>query len=218
MHADTRTAQPIATDEGVTYQPWSNGYAVGFQATYPDGRTEYIYLNPSGQLDEGTAEVCLYQGTTGDPAGDSPRQFFELFEAAGNDAPRSPERAEFLTDMITTAVEGGIGYWSTVSDYRWYSPTVTGGTAAPGPHGTANAHATIHEDHAAPEAGIHIGLDEIDSALHRITTTPVEGISTHQRERLTRAHHANDHTEADLGADDADAVVQVACFGRVIYG
>jgi len=215
MNANTHTADPITTDEGVTYRPWSNGHAVGFQATHPDGRTEYVYLNPCGQAVEGDAEVCLYQGTTGHPFDDSPRQFFELF-AAGGDTPYSPERAEFLADMITTAVEGGIGYWSTVSEYGWYCPQLGDGTTAPGPGGTATAHATIHDDDA--EEGIHIGLDEIDRALRRLAVEPVEGIGKHQRRSITRAYIANDHTETDLDADDADAVVQVACLGSVVYG
>ena len=33
----------------------------------------------------------------------------------------TPERNEFLCDVMTTAIEGGIGYWAEVKDYEWGS-------------------------------------------------------------------------------------------------
>ena len=35
---------------------------------------------------------------------------------------RSPEREQFLADIITGAVEGGTGYWAQVSGYVWDCP------------------------------------------------------------------------------------------------
>lgn len=64
---------------GVTYRPWSNGYAVGFECRHSDGRVEYIYLNPSQETDDGVANVFLYQGTEGDPAQDVPHHHYDLF-------------------------------------------------------------------------------------------------------------------------------------------
>lgn len=33
-------------------------------------------------------------------------------------ATRSAERTEFLTDVFTTAMEGGVSYWASVREYR----------------------------------------------------------------------------------------------------
>ena len=54
-----------------------------------------------------------------------------------------PSREGFLADVIVTAVEGGIGYWADVQEYRWYFPDLSGGTAEPAPHGGGNAWATL---------------------------------------------------------------------------
>lgn len=56
----------------VKYEPWTNGYAVGFKCIQADGRVSYLYLNPSDE--EGTEEepnVFLYQGPHGDFAMDA---------------------------------------------------------------------------------------------------------------------------------------------------
>lgn len=50
---------------GVTYTPWTNGYAVGFHCTDTKGEHLYLYLNPSSG-DEGT-DVFLYSGAAGNP-------------------------------------------------------------------------------------------------------------------------------------------------------
>lgn len=52
------------TDEssGVTYQPWTDGHAVGFRATHPDGRVEYLLLNPTSDSDNGEPNIFLYHG------------------------------------------------------------------------------------------------------------------------------------------------------------
>jgi hypothetical protein len=65
---------------------------------------------------------------------------------AGEITTRSPERADFLTTVITTAAEGGINYWAAVGGYRWYHPNLDGGTAHPGLDGSANAYITVHEN------------------------------------------------------------------------
>lgn len=131
---------------------------------------------------------------------------------------RSAERAEFLTDLLVTAVEGGIGYWSECSAYSWYCPVLGGGTATPGPGNTATAHAVLRVEDGDEKRIYVIGLDDIARALDVLSRGPVKGLSERDRVRIMHASTANDCTEADLDAGDADAVMQVACFGEVIYG
>lgn len=53
----------VITDasNGVTYTPFidANG-GVGYRCEHPDGRAEVIYLNPSGDNDDGQPNVFLY--------------------------------------------------------------------------------------------------------------------------------------------------------------
>lgn len=65
-------------DSGVTYTPWTNGAAVGYRMTSPDGRTEYFYLNPSGGSDDSVPTVFVYQGTEGDPAQDAALHHYDV--------------------------------------------------------------------------------------------------------------------------------------------
>lgn len=64
----TLRGQSIRDAHGATYTPWTNGWAVGL-ACSRGGRTDYLYLNPSSEDDEGVSTVFLYVGKDGDPAG-----------------------------------------------------------------------------------------------------------------------------------------------------
>lgn len=69
------------------YEPWSNGWAIGFKVTHPDGRVEFVYLNPSTLEDpeHETPNVFLYHGTTGDPSDDGTVCYVDLFRGDGRD-------------------------------------------------------------------------------------------------------------------------------------
>lgn len=68
------------SDRVVTYRPWTDGYAVGFEATHDSGWVEYIYLNPSAAPDDGVPNVFLYSGAAGDPALDEPICHINMFD------------------------------------------------------------------------------------------------------------------------------------------
>lgn len=70
-------------DGPVSYHPWTNGYAIGFEVHRSDGRIEFIYLNPSqSDGDEAEANVFLYTGTEGDPAADEAHHHYLVDEDA----------------------------------------------------------------------------------------------------------------------------------------
>lgn len=64
---------------GNQYAPWTENGVMGFRVTAPDGRVEYVYLNPSSESDDGVANVFLYHGTTGRPSEDGPVVYVDLF-------------------------------------------------------------------------------------------------------------------------------------------
>lgn len=60
--SDWRT---VTSDEGATFEPYTDGYAVGFKVTAPGKPTRFIYLNPSLATDTGDindSDVFLYHG------------------------------------------------------------------------------------------------------------------------------------------------------------
>jgi hypothetical protein len=66
----------------ITFEPWTNGPAVGFKVTrHADGQESYIYLNPSTDTmsdGEFSPDAFVYTGTAGNPALDSPAVFVNV--------------------------------------------------------------------------------------------------------------------------------------------
>lgn len=128
---------------------------------------------------------------------------------------RSEERTQFLTDILITAVEGGIGYWSLCTDYVW---------AAEDP---AERRATIIDQEAiesgeddAEVAGntYTITLDMLDEALAKISD-PSAKIALHEDNRkLVAGVNAFNDAGGEVDAGVADWIFQVAALGDVIYG
>ena len=61
----------IIRTPSATYEPWTDGYAVGFKVSLADGTVQYIYLNPSIEEENDAPNVFLYQGPDGNPMADS---------------------------------------------------------------------------------------------------------------------------------------------------
>lgn len=133
---------------------------------------------------------------------------------------RTPARNSFLADIITTAVEGGISYWSMVDAYWWHDPSlpdpVGGRGAAPG--GGGNAYALIIDTET--DQRHEITLDVAARGLRRI----IEG-RTNSTDRdvaiVKAADHANDlapeNGHGDIDAWIADQIIQAGLFGDVLY-
>lgn len=112
---------------------------------------------------------------------------------------RSVAREEFLKDVLITAVEGGINYWASVDDYEPYKGTVT----------------IIEEEEGAP---FKVTMD-----------TVAKGIGIARKERIgsmigleyVKQFWLADETngeDGDYDADIADQIIQLAIFGKVVYG
>ena len=74
--------KPIVNGD-VTWEPWTNGHAVGFRATNKKtGAVQYVYLNPSGSGDS-SPDVFVYMDEFGDPAENpSPEIYLVPFDDA----------------------------------------------------------------------------------------------------------------------------------------
>jgi hypothetical protein len=127
---------------------------------------------------------------------------------------RTAERQEFLADIVTTAIEGGISSWARVTDYHWWSPTLEGGTAEHA-DGMPNAYATITEsDDFGDGETFTITVDAIANAIGKALADP-DLLGASNTRRLREANKENDAGEID--ADDASALVEIFCFGKVTY-
>lgn len=114
------------------------------------------------------------------------------------------KRDEFLDDVVITAVEGGIGYWSICHSYKWANqPKVT---------------AVIQEtDELGIGFGPKITLDRkmVSEGIKAILSGETN-VGDYLIKMVAAANATNDGGEID--SDGADAIVQVACFGNLIYG
>lgn len=75
-----------------TFEPWTDGHAVGFKVTrHEDDKVGYVYLNPSQETwNDGkfNPDVFVYTGIFGEPDRDESHHFYNIdFEDyAGADA------------------------------------------------------------------------------------------------------------------------------------
>lgn len=107
---------------------------------------------------------------------------------------------EFVRDVFNNAIEGGIQYWSRVTEYHWDDPD------------PAAVHALVVEtevyDHE-PETH-RITLATVVTGIERILAKP------QLRTGLVANIFAMD--AGDIDADDADVIVQMGLFNEVTFG
>ena len=119
---------------------------------------------------------------------------------------RTPERTEFLIDILNTAAEGGVNYWANVRGYRWDLTK----------HPIENIGMEIQDIEAEPDHTWHtVNLDTIDAGIDRILTEEVPYLSDDMRRCIEDS--VGDLDASNLDADAADTIVQVALFGEVVY-
>lgn len=120
---------------------------------------------------------------------------------------RTDKRTEFLSDVLVTAVEGGINYWASVSEYDPDAGTVRVHEWHPDTGETEDGYA---------KEGVLVTLDDIArgiGVLRRDDKLPLTGY-WHD---FWKADRTNGE-DGDYDAGHADCVVQAAIFGEVVYG
>lgn len=137
-------------------------------------------------------------------------------ETAAAGTRRSQALQTFYSDIVTTAIEGGINYWAEVHQYAWFSNTLSGGTAAPGPDGGDNAEAVIAAMDDDDEQRHQVTPDTIARAYTILAAGEVKYLGEETRKRYLKARR---EVEAgDIDASDADNIVQLGIFGELVYG
>jgi hypothetical protein len=124
---------------------------------------------------------------------------------------RTPEREQFLKDVLITAVEGGINYWSAVSEYDPDNGTVRVHEYHPDTGETENGYA---------KEGVLVTLDTIAKGIGVIERDSVRFRFAHVGGywgEFWKANRTNGEN-GDYDAGIADCIVQAALFGEVVYG
>lgn len=121
---------------------------------------------------------------------------------------------ELLHDMFTTALEGGIGYWSAATSYRQTNPD--------GSPDLAGFYADIVD---APDSydfePVRVDRDTIARGFLRIMDPEAKFGSRHRLAALFHARAAgltDEQVYIDFDAEDADVIVQLGVFGQLVYG
>ena len=114
----------------------------------------------------------------------------------------SRERTDYLASVITTAVEGGIGYWAEHRNYLW----------------------NWDDDRNLTAASVEV-LERPDGDWQAVSLATIrKGIQVLKKLEMNRDLKAallvseaeNDAGEVD--AELADLIVQAGLFGKIVYG
>lgn len=122
------------------------------------------------------------------------------------------DREQFLSDVLTTAVEGGINYWAAVSEYKWCDENDNNIPAS------VRVHELDDTTGEYMEPGVFITTKEIGRAIARImdVNDEIKHLGNHVRKDVFAASMEND--AGDIDADIADVIMQIAVLGEVTYG
>lgn len=139
--------------------------------------------------------------------------------------------------IITTGVEGGIGYWSVAENYRWGSPDLghshqqADGTKTWKDGDTEYTTVTLDDTEGDDFQGKVVDQTLMIEVIKKLMAGEYkpfynQGYSKTLQDRISDLF--NEATENprlrfidadfDMDADDGDAMIQLACFGEVVYG
>lgn len=128
----------------------------------------------------------------------------------------SRERKEFLHGIFTTALEGGIGYWSQASAYRWSK-------AGDGNVDDLEKFVAIvaewddeKNDYLHGEKDLTINRAVIQKGLRLIGDRVVK-VRDDIYKNVVAADRSNGEA-GDIDSEIADCIVQAGLFGDIIYG
>lgn len=166
---------------------------------------------------------------------DTEKLLHDIFAADGTKF-RTEGRKRFLHMMFTTAMEGGIGYWSVADVYHWrrtpdpnkvaiaaVSPAVVEDDldgfyavieSNEGDWGVDFALPQLRIDIDVMEHGVNLLVDKVIEATK--SEDPDAGFSRKYLRQFV-IQWLTDAEEGDSDADVADMVVQLGLFGEVVY-
>lgn len=121
---------------------------------------------------------------------------------------------QLFIDLFTTAMEGGINYWSWTAEYHWMCDDDEAGADFDG------FYAVIRDIEAEDEADerLRIDRDVIARGYNHAITSHKDKVRWSSGQRPPYVVTEESREAWDFDADDADAIVQLGLFGEVRYG
>jgi hypothetical protein len=127
--------------------------------------------------------------------------------------PRSAERTEFLSGVLSTALEGGVGYWSVADaiervgdypngDWEYASVTLT-------ENGDGDNWCSQRDEECQ---GHQVDLDTIARGIAGLL-----GRDPRYRHHKLLAEANRENDACDIDSDIADDIVQYGIFGSLVY-
>ena len=138
---------------------------------------------------------------------------------------KSAERVQFLHDIMCIALEGGVGYWSVADevirhddDDLFYARYTLYCFEDDDPKRPGECGLSTKENRVLLCQGHLIDPDAIARGMGLATGPDDADIGWHpsQRRHVIEANRENEAVDIDAG--DADCIVQLAAFGKVIFG
>jgi hypothetical protein len=136
------------------------------------------------------------------------------------------ERKKLCHSIFVTALEGGIGYWSSCSEYHWALKGADDDLTNDLTNDLDGFYAVIREEDNEEDGKVpehRIDAEVIDRGINRIAN----GTATYGGKHLTGnsvlyklacALNGALAEGVDFDADDADNIVQIGLFGDVVFG
>lgn len=120
---------------------------------------------------------------------------------------QSADRTQFLSDVLTTAIEGGINYWASIDSVEKID-------APDDVLGWRYDSARIHTLEDGTEFGtMHtIDMETVELGLRRLSES-----NNYPFPEMREADRTNG-AEGDFDAGDADAVIQYGIYEEIVYG
>lgn len=117
------------------------------------------------------------------------------------------EHFQLLTNVLITAVEGGVGYWASCSDYNYSNPDPD------------NRGAVLYELEEGDGAeALHVTLHTIEVGMERIVRKDCPVCSNIWKIVACVWEDPSGDEVGDVDAEVADCIVQAGLFGEVVYG
>ena len=126
-----------------------------------------------------------------------------------------------LHTVFVTALEGGIGYWSQCSKYRW---SKDGGTTEDLDGFFALVRECGDDDPDMSQPPLRIDREVVQRGITRFIEKEFDARQTGYRRirglcaRLDRGGGAAEDALCEIDASDADCIVQMGLFNEVVYG
>lgn len=128
---------------------------------------------------------------------------------------RTNERKQFLADIFTTAIEGGIDYWAAISKYYWQKDGKADLDGFYAIVSDCEGDDLDIESDAVPKDS-RIDIEVIARGLDKICMNPAVKINSNLRQLIREANRENDASNID--AEGADCIVQVGLLGELVFG